>query len=68
MARSFRPEPLALGLLLVAVGVLAVLSNLGRLDLLDTLRTFWPVALVLWGGLELVGAFISRPQAGRFPR
>jgi hypothetical protein len=53
MAGSFRPEGLALGLILVAVGVLWTFSNLGRLELLPTLRTWWPAALVVWGLIEL---------------
>jgi hypothetical protein len=48
-----RLEGLVVGFGLVAVGALWTLSNLGRLDLLDTLRTFWPSLLVLWGALEL---------------
>jgi hypothetical protein len=46
-------EGLVAGLSLVAVGVLWTLANLGRLDLLATLRTFWPAVLVVWGLLEL---------------
>ncbi len=53
MAGRFRPEGLTLGLLLVAVGALWTLSNLGRIDLLSTLHTWWPMALVVWGLLEL---------------
>jgi len=53
MAGSFRPEGLVLGVILVAVGVLWTLSNLGRIELLTTLRTWWPLALVVWGLVEL---------------
>lgn len=48
-----RIEGLVVGASLLAVGVLWTLSNLGRLDLLETLRTFWPLTLVFWGALEL---------------
>jgi hypothetical protein len=58
MAGSFRPEGLVLGLILVAVGVLWTLSNLGRIDLLATLRTWWPLALVVWGLVELAAVAI----------
>lgn len=64
MKSAFRPEGLVFGLILVALGVLWTLSNLGRLDLVRTLRTWWPLSLVLWGVLELAGAFIRR-QSGR---
>jgi hypothetical protein len=58
MAGSFRPEGLVLGVILVAVGVLWTLSNLGRIDLLTTLRTWWPLALVVWGLVELAAVAI----------
>jgi LiaF transmembrane domain len=61
--RVFSTEGLALGICLVAVGVLWLLSNLGRLDLLDTLRTWWPLGLILWGGLELASFYTARSAA-----
>jgi hypothetical protein len=60
---SFSPEGLTFGAGLVALGVLWTLSNMGRVDLLSTLRTFWPLLLVLWGILELVDFALRR--AGR---
>ena len=63
-ARAFSPEGLTVGICLVGVGVLWFLSNVGRLELLPTLRTWWPLSLVLWGGLEVV-AFYSARIAGR---
>ncbi len=48
------------GLTLLAVGVLWVLSNLGRLDLLRTLAIWWPTVLVVWGVLELYNWAVSR--------
>lgn len=61
---SFRPETLALGLILVALGVLWTLANLGALDVLATLRTYWPVSLIVWGVLELVAAIARRSERG----
>jgi hypothetical protein len=58
MAGSFRPEGLVVGVILIAVGVLWTLSNLGRIDLLATLRTWWPLALVVWGLVELAAVAI----------
>ena len=63
-AAVFRPESLALGLILTALGVLWLLSNLGRLHLLSTLRTWWPLSLVVWGLLELGGAALKRRAGG----
>ncbi len=62
--RAFSVEGLALGICCVAVGVLWLLSNLGRLDLLPTLRTWWPLSLILWGGLELASFYTGRAAAG----
>ena len=41
-------------------------ANLGQVDLLYALRTWWPLTLVLWGGLELVDLAIRR-AASREP-
>lgn len=60
MAAALKPESLVLGLSLVALGLLWTLSNMGRLDLLSTLRTWWPTALIVWGALELIGSFARR--------
>jgi hypothetical protein len=57
---AFSPEGLTLGVSLIVIGVLWTLSNLGRVDLLYALRTWWPAALVLWGGLELADLTIRR--------
>jgi Domain of unknown function (DUF5668) len=59
-ARAFSPEGLAVGICLVGVGVLWLLSNLGRIELLDTLRTWWPLSLIVWGGLDLVSFYLGR--------
>ena len=50
---------------LVTLGVLGTLANLGRLELLPLLRTWWPLALVLWGVLELVDLGVRRSSDGR---
>jgi hypothetical protein len=43
----------------VALGVVGTLANLGRVDGVEVLRTWWPLSLVLWGALELV-ALVQR--------
>jgi len=65
VGRSFRPESLTFGLLLVATGVVWTAANLGKLDLLTTLRTWWPGALVLWGVLEVVAFALGRTGGNR---
>lgn len=64
MARPFRSEGLVLGLLLVAVGSVWMAANLGKLDLLTTLRTWWPASLVVWGAIELVAVAMERARGG----
>ena len=57
MAPAFKPERLVLGIALIALGVLWTLANFGTLDLLGTLRRWWPATLVLWGCLELYRSY-----------
>jgi len=64
MPAGLKPETLVLGLGLTALGVLWTLANLGWLDLLATLRTWWPLALVVWGLLELGGVIARRSSGG----
>lgn len=63
MAAAFKPETATLGLSLVALGILWTLSNTGQLQMLSTLRTWWPLTLVLWGGLELVNTYAARRRS-----
>ena len=66
MTRSaFNPEGVTFGVSLVALGVLGTLANLGKLELLPLLRTYWPLSLVLWGVLELADLWIRRSSSGR---
>jgi hypothetical protein len=57
---GFSPEGATFGVCLVALGVLGTLANLGRIELLPLLRTYWPLSLVLWGVLELVDLALRR--------
>jgi len=59
MAPPFKPEPLVLGIALIVLGVLWTLANIGTLDLLATLRRWWPASLVVWGGLELYRSYVD---------
>ena len=64
MAHPFKPETLVLGVTLIVLGVLWTLANHGSLDLLGTLRRWWPATLVLWGTLELYGSYADRRAGG----
>ncbi len=68
MTGSIRVEGVVLGLCLVALGTLWLLSNLGRIELFPVLRTWWPLALVLWGVLELAAAVTRRVGLSRSGR
>ena len=60
MARRFKPEAVVLGLSLIGVGLVWLLANAGAVDLLATLRAWWPMILVVWGVLELVAVAVNR--------
>ncbi len=49
-----------MGLTLVTLGVVALLANFGRLEFLETVHTYWPLSLVIWGGLEVAASLRSR--------
>jgi hypothetical protein len=57
---AFSPEGLTFGACLVALGVVWTLGNLGLVEPLAVLRTWWPLSLVLWGVLELVDLTVRR--------
>jgi hypothetical protein len=59
MARRFKPEAVVLGLSLIGVGLVWMLANAGAVDLLATLRRWWPLTLVVWGVLELVAVAVN---------
>jgi len=60
MIRGFRPEGVALGIGLMALGILWMLANLGQVDMFATVRRFWPLILVVWGALELGHTYLAR--------
>jgi hypothetical protein len=63
-----KPESLAIGLSLVALGFLWILSNLDRVDMLPVVRTWWPSVLIVWGLLELLNSATSRDDGTRGQR
>jgi hypothetical protein len=48
--------------MLVALGALALLSNFGRLDFLETVRAWWPLSLLVWGVLEVAASLRGRAE------
>lgn len=59
---GFRVEGFVLGVCLLALGVTWTLANLGQLELLPTLRTWWPASLVLWGAAELTQSLAAKEK------
>jgi hypothetical protein len=62
---AFKIESFVLGCCLLALGTVWTLANLGKLELLSTLRTWWPASLVLWGLAELVNTLVSDRSKGQ---
>ncbi len=60
MAQPFKVESFVLGFCLLALGALWTLANFGALDLLRTLRTYWPVSLIVWGVAEILNTFLAK--------
>jgi hypothetical protein len=67
VTRAPSPEGLTAGVALIGLGLLWTLANLGRIDLLPTLRTYWPVTLVVWGLAELLALAAHRGDRRRGP-
>lgn len=63
MRRFPSPEALTVGLSTTAVGILGTLSNLGMVEMLPLLHTWWPLSLVTWGLLELLAARNARGES-----
>lgn len=53
--RSRIQNRVVFGLIVIAIGVLALLDNLQLFDL-QVLRTFWPLGFVVWGIVNIVNA------------
>jgi hypothetical protein len=63
--RRLKADTLALGLALVGLGLVCTLGNLGHLDALETLHTWWPLCLIVWGCLELLEWWLGHGAARR---
>ena len=64
MLSFLKVDRIVVGLGLIGLGVLWMLANMERLDLLRALRLFWPALLILWGVLELAVAFARGSSEG----
>ncbi len=61
---GLKVESIVLGTCFIAVGLAWLLANFGQLDVLATLRRYWPVSLIYWGILELVNVRLVRARRG----
>jgi len=57
---ALRVESFVLGVCLLLLGCAWTAANLGLVELLPTLHTYWPLAFVIWGLAELVNTWLSR--------
>ena len=64
MLSSLKVDRVVVALGLIGFGVLSMLANADRLDLLRALRLFWPALLIVWGVLELAVMFLRRATEG----
>ena len=58
-----RVEGFVVGVCLLLLGVVWTLANLGALELIETLRTWWPLSLVIWGAAELFNTWRARSSS-----
>lgn len=67
--KSFRIQPILLGLVVIALGIVWLLRNLGvvEVDIGDLFATYWPVLLLVWGIDALVSAMSSPARQERRP-
>lgn len=53
MAKKYRrKEPLAWGIILIAIGLIFLLANI-NLNVWDFIARLWPVILIAWGAWKL---------------
>lgn len=62
MPPRFSVERFVLGVCLIALGTVWTLALLDLVDLLPTLRRWWPLTLVVWGAAELFNTFVLAPR------
>jgi hypothetical protein len=62
-----RKDPLVWGLILIVIGVLFILENLG-LNAFDISWRFWPVILIVWGASKLLEGLKAKSENVNPPR
>ena len=52
MTKQNRKEPLAWGIILIAIGLIFLLANI-NVDIWDFIARLWPLVLIIWGAWKL---------------
>ena len=60
MRRQWRVGTLSMGLLLIALGVIMLVSQILEISLLDQILKWWPIALIMIGLEILIYVFLSK--------
>ena len=58
---------LAWGIILIVIGLIFILDNLG-LDVWDSLARLWPLVLIVWGAWKLYFGLKERKEASPAPK
>ncbi len=62
-----RKDPLIWGLVLIVLGLIFILENIG-LDAWEFTWRFWPVILIVWGASKLIDGIKNRAEIQRGPQ
>ncbi|MBN1938294.1 MAG: hypothetical protein JW843_01815 [Candidatus Aminicenantes bacterium] len=62
-----RKDPLVWGLVLIVLGLVFILENMG-LDAWDYVWRFWPVILIVWGASKLIEGLKNRSENSDTPQ
>ncbi len=59
-----RKDPLAWGVILIVIGVVLLLANIGltRWDIWEFIARLWPVILIAWGAWKIYFAIKEKPE------
>lgn len=53
MAKTRKKDPLAWGIVLIVIGVIILIGNIGYWDFWEFVARLWPLILIIWGAWKL---------------
>ncbi|MEA2005174.1 MAG: DUF5668 domain-containing protein [Acidobacteriota bacterium] len=62
MAKSYRKDKLAWGIILITIGLIFFLNNIG-IDFWDSIARLWPIILIVWGVWKLYFGLKERQES-----